>query len=225
MPAAWPRAAYLPVAEGPGRRHRQECQHHHHRPAMTIGNVITALNTAMGGAATFTLNARRLDLHRHQSRFIPAISSTSPTTPPSAAPPASASPSCSGWATTQAPTRPIGFQLDPRGRANPASARLCQPGHHAGQRGRRHDCAGRRQFRRHRAAERHHQAAEFSRRRRHRRPDLLAVGLCRDLLSESFHPIERHHRQPDHPGRPADGSQSARLLQFRRQSGRRADRT
>jgi flagellar hook-associated protein 1 FlgK len=96
---------------------------------------------------------------------------------------------------------------------------LCQPRHHAHQRRGQHHRIGRRQFRRHRAAECDHQNPGFPSRRRYRRSGRVAVGLRGELLSECFHPIERGHRQPDHPGRPLERSRSAHLVRVRRQSG------
>ena len=92
IPAAWPRAAHIALSlKGPDGDIVKNVSITT-TAGQTIGNVVIgAEHRAWAARRRFTLNSRRLDLHRHQRALSRLSRSTSPATPPSAAPPASAS--------------------------------------------------------------------------------------------------------------------------------------
>ena len=166
---------------------------------MTIGNIVTALNSAMGGAATFTLNSNG-SISTATSALYPnyALNVTNDTTQ-------------RGFDRRQLhrivrhrrqPDRQPGHRL-PGGAGGCQQPAAHRPGHardHAVHRGGRHRGAERGFVRRHCLAERHHQHPQLCRRRWPVGADFVAVGLCRLVLSDPFQPIERGDQQPDHPG-------------------------
>ena len=159
---------HRPVAQGPGRRHRQAGQRHHHG-RQTIGNVVSALNSAMGGAATFTLNSDGSISHRQVGALFRLSAQCHRRHHPARHAPASASPNCSASATTIWPTRRSAFAVAPAVANAPQRIGFGHAQDHRRHRRRRYHRHGRRQFRRHRAAERHHRRPQLLRGGRHLR--------------------------------------------------------